>query len=272
MQLSVLGCGWLGLPLARELVRRGHSVKGSVTRAEKLGELAAAGVEGHRLELSPTPVEDTEGFFDMSFFDADALIVTLPPKRREPGVEARYPAQVAQALRATPADTRIVFTGSTSVYPELNRTVTEADAGAAEAPISASGRAILAAEKLLQARGATILRLAGLYGYDRQPGRSLSGRDVSGGDARVNLVHRDDVVRVLVQVIEKEVQNVTLNVCTDLHPTRREVYTRQAERLGFAPPRFVEPHIEDHKLVNSEVLKTALGFTFRYPDPLADAP
>ena len=270
MRVSVLGCGWLGMPLATELVRRGHTLKGSVTRAEKLEELTAAGVEGYRLELSP--IGDTKGFFDTSFFAADVLVITLPPKRREPGVETRYPAQVANALQATPPGTRIIFTGSTSVYPELNRTVTEADAGEAEAPISASGRAILAAEALLRERGAVVLRLAGLYGYDRQPGRSLSGRDVSGGDARVNLVHRDDVLRVMVQVIEEGMKDATFNVCTDLHPTRREVYTRQAERLGFAPPRFVEPHVRDYKLVSSEALKSALGFAFRYPDPLADAP
>ncbi len=268
MRVSVLGCGWLGLPLATDLVRRGHTVKGSVTRAEKLGDLEAAGIDGYRLELSPTPGGDTE-----SFFDADVLIITLPPKRREPGVETRYPAQIAAVLKATPPGTRIVFTGSTSVYPDLGRTVTETDAGGeGETTISASGRAILAAETLLRERGATILRLAGLYGYDRQPGRSLSGRDVAGGDVRVNLVHQDDVLRVLVQVIEDGVQDATFNVCADLHPTRREVYTRQAERLGFAPPRFIEPHPQGYKRVSSEVLKTALGFAFRYPDPLADAP
>lgn len=273
-KISVLGCGWLGLPLARELVRRGHAVKGSVTHAEKLGELAAVGILGYRLELSPGGVSFPEpDAFRPDFFDADVLIITLPPKRREPGVETRYPAQVAAALEGTPPDTRIVFTGSTSVYPDLNRAVTETDAGGeSEATLSASGRALLAAETLLRARGAVILRLAGLYGYDRQPGRSLSGRDVSGGDARVNLVHRDDVLRVMVGVLEGGVRDVTLNVCADQHPTRREVYNRQAKRLGFAPPRFVEPHLKNYKLVSSEALKAALGFIFRYPDPLADAP
>jgi nucleoside-diphosphate-sugar epimerase len=264
VRVSVLGCGWLGLPLAQELVRRGHEVRGSVTRADRLAALAAAGVKGYRLELTPTLEEDAEGFFE-----GDALVVTLPPGRREAGVEARYPAQLAAVLAATPAGTQLVFTGSTSVYPELNRTVSEADAGG---DVSASGRAILAAEALLRARGATILRLAGLYGYDRQPGRRLAGREVSGGDARVNLVHRDDVVRVLVQVLEARVADVILNVCADRHPTRREVYSQQAARLGLEPPRFVEPHAQDYKCVSSEALKAALGFSFRYPDPLEGAP
>jgi nucleoside-diphosphate-sugar epimerase len=264
VKLSVLGCGWLGLPLARELVTRGHSVRGSVTHADKLAALAEAGVRGHRLELTPAPEGDAEGFFE-----AETLIITLPPKRREPGVETRYPAQLAAVLAATPLETHIIFTGSTSVYPELNRTVTEEDAGGEIGP---SGRAVLAAEGLLRERGATVLRLAGLYGYDRQPGRSLAGRDVQGGDARVNLVHRDDVLRVLLKVVETPIRDTTLNVCTDRHPTRRAVYTRQAERYGFAPPRFVAPHERAYKLVSSEKLKGQLGFSFRYPDPLSDAP
>ena len=264
MKLSILGCGWLGLPLARELVARGHRVRGSVTRADKLAALGEAGVRGHRLELTPALEGDSEGFLE-----ADTLLITLPPKRREPGVEARYPAQIAAVLAATPPETHIIFTGSTSVYPELNRTVTEEDAGGVITP---SGEAVLAAETLLRKRGATILRLAGLYGYDRQPGRSLAGQDVAGGDARVNLVHRDDVLRVILQVIEEGVREATLNVCADRHPTRRAVYTRQAERFGFAPPRFVAPHGRGYKLVSSEKLKGQLGFSFRYPDPLSDAP
>ncbi len=268
MNVSVLGCGWLGLPLAAELVRRGCFVRGSVTHADKLGALSAAGVRGQRLELSPTPEGDTDGFFDV-----DTLIITLPPGRRKPDVETRYPAQIAAALAKTPEGTQIILTGSTSVYPDSGCTVTEADAGGnAENSISASGRAILAAEKLLRERNGVMLRLAGLYGYDRQPGRRLAGRDVSGGEARVNLVHRDDVVRAVVGVLEQGIKGVTLNVCAPQHPTRREVYTRQTEHLGLAPPHFVEPHMQGYKLVSSEALVDTLGFTFLYPDPLADAP
>lgn len=263
MHVGVLGCGWLGLALAAELVRRGHVVKGSVTHAEKLGGLAEAGIEGYRLELTPTLTGDVEDFFDTS-----ALVITLPPKRSEAGARERYPAQIRAALGYVPEDTHVIFTSSTSVYPELGRVVTETDAGG---DVSESGQAILAAETLVGARNGTILRLAGLYGYDRQPGRRLAGRDISGGDAPVNLVHRDDVVEVLVRVLEQNLRNVTLNVCADRHPTRREVYTRQAERLGLPAPRFTEPHAQAYKMVSNEALKSALGFTFRYPDPLTDA-
>ena len=235
-----------------------------MTHAEKLGELARAGIEGYLLELTPTLTGNVK-----DFFDTDALLVTLPPKRSEAGTRERYPAQIQAALEHVSPNTHVVFTSSTSVYPELNRTVTETDAGG---DVSESGQAILEAEAFLSARNATILRLAGLYGYDRQPGRRLAGREVSGGDAPVNLVHRDDVVAVLVRVLEHNLRSLTLNVCADRHPTRREVYIRQAERYGFPPPRFAEPHAQNYKMVRNEALKSSLGFTFRYPDPLADAP
>ncbi len=221
-------------------------------------------MKGYRLELTPTVTGDIK-----DFFETDALLITLPPKRSEAGARERYPAQIRAALGHVSPNTHVVFTSSTSVYPELGRAVTETDAGG---DVSESGQAILEAETLVSARNGTILRLAGLYGYDRQPGRRLAGREVSGGDAPVNLVHRDDVVEVLVRVLEQNLHNVTLNVCADRHPTRREVYTRQAERYGFTPPRFVEPHAQDYKMVSNEALKRALAFAFRHPDPLADAP
>ncbi len=267
MKISILGCGWVGLALSRALSARGHTLRGSSTRAEKLSELAEAGAIPYRLELTPALTGDPG-----DFFGADALVLTLPPKRRSEDVRQRYPAQIQEVLRHTPKATPILFTGSTSVYADgdaLGRTVDEEDAGGA---LTESGAAILEAEAHLRRRGTTTLRLAGLYGYDRQPGRRLSGRELTGGDVRVNLVHRDDVVAVMLKIIEAGGWGETFNVCADAHPTRREVYTRQAERGGFAPPVFVPPHEGPYKQVSSEKLKTALEYRFLHPDPLAEAP
>lgn len=268
MRVSILGCGWVGLALGRALAARGHTVTGSVTQTSKLEALGAAGIGALRLELSPTLEGDPA-----DFFRTDVLVLTLPPKRRSEGVRARYPAQIGEVLRHTPDGTRLLFTSSTSVYADgtlgtRGRTVTEADAGG---DLGESGAAILEAERSLRGRGATILRLAGLYGYDRQPGRRLSAREVTGGDARVNLVHRDDVVAASLKVIDMDLWGETFNVCAPEHPTRRAVYTRQAERGGFAPPHFVPPHEAPFKRVSSDKLM-GIGYRFLHPDPLAEAP
>ena len=51
--ITILGCGWLGLPLAKALVKAGYSVKGSTTREENLETLREAGLEPFLVELDP---------------------------------------------------------------------------------------------------------------------------------------------------------------------------------------------------------------------------
>ena len=260
MKVSILGCGWVGLPLGAALAVKGHEVQGSKTSPERLGLLKDSGITPHIARLEP------EFVGDKTWLETDVLVLTLPPERKG-DVETFYPAQIRGALEVANAQ-HLVFTSSTSVYPNLNRVVTEEDARDPDKP---SGRAVLAAEEVLQAHpNVTILRLAGLYGYDRQPGRRLAGKEVSGGDAPVNLVHRDDVVSTLIKVIEENIRGV-FNVCADAHPSRKEVYTAQAERLGFEPPRFVEPHEVDYKEVSSEKLK-GLGYEFQHGDPFEESP
>jgi 3-hydroxyisobutyrate dehydrogenase-like beta-hydroxyacid dehydrogenase len=43
-KISILGCGWLGLPLAKAIVENGFSVKGSTTSTDKLTALENAGI------------------------------------------------------------------------------------------------------------------------------------------------------------------------------------------------------------------------------------
>gem|GEM_PF-4555050 len=43
--ISIIGCGWLGLPLAEFLVQKGYLIKGSTTREEKLDQLKSKGIQ-----------------------------------------------------------------------------------------------------------------------------------------------------------------------------------------------------------------------------------
>ena len=43
-KISILGCGWLGLPLAKALIGNGFSVKGSTTSYEKISGLEQGGI------------------------------------------------------------------------------------------------------------------------------------------------------------------------------------------------------------------------------------
>ena len=66
-QISILGCGWLGLPLAEHLIEKGFSVKGSTTSPNRVGELESKEIEAFIIELSPNEISgDYESFLQNS--------------------------------------------------------------------------------------------------------------------------------------------------------------------------------------------------------------
>lgn len=274
--VSILGCGWLGRPLAQHLVDRGVSVRGSTTTPEKVDALAQDGIEPYLLTLDPEPTGDNVA----SFFSSSVLVLTVPPPRGD-DKRGRHLRQI-DAVRSA-ADNGgiewILFTSSTGVYPNVERTVTEADCppgepGALSGPRRATGETLLEAEARLfndPSFDTTIVRLGGLYGDGRHPGRFLAGRsDLGRPNAPVNLIHRDDCVVVFATLLEQDVRNEVFNACSDAHPTRQEVYTQAANVLGLEPPSFDETDPTTGKTVSNQKLKDRCGYQFQHPDPLAD--
>jgi len=270
--ISILGCGWLGLPLGRYLVEQGYAVKGSTTTPSKREAIRKAGIVPYYLELTP----GLTGQRIDDFFEADLLFLNVPPPRNREDLRDYHLRQiesVCDAVTASPIDW-VLFASSTGVYPRVDGLVTEADVPtsqeAAEKQLRATGAALLDAERRLQAASAfdtSIIRFAGLYGADRHPGRFLAGRtNVSGGDAPVNLIHRDDCIGIVAAIIEHGARGEVFNACADHHPTRRALYTAAAEQLGLAPPTFEAGGT--NKIVSNEKLKRQLGYTFMHPSPL----
>ncbi len=271
--ISILGCGWLGLPLGQRLAQKGYRVKGSTTTPEKLLALAGVGIEPYLITLDPALNGSQVG----DFFQADVLFLNIPPGRRRPDADVFFGEQiraVVKELHYSPI-AFVVFASSTSVYENMNGIVVEIDAGKPR-PWSLTGRALLDAEDLLRRDthfDATVLRFAGLYGYSRQPGRFLAGRThLDNAEAPVNLVHRDDCVAVVEALLEADVRGEVFNVCADEHPTRRALYTQAARRLGLEPPTFNPDGDLSFKIVSNQKLKERLGYRFQYPDPSAAAP
>lgn len=263
--ISILGCGWLGLPLAEHLVSSGYKVKGSTRTKKDISFLESKGIEPSLLVLDP----EIRGSNLNNFFDSDILIINFPPERREDIVEyhERQAVSLIETIKLS-AIKKVVFASSTSVYPDSNREVTEDEV---LEPSKSSGKALLIFETLLNncpEFKTTVLRLAGLIGYDRKPGRFLAGKkEVMNGQAPVNLIHQDDCVHIIHQIIEKNIWGETFNACADLHPTRKEYYINAASRLGLTPPTFVETKDLSYKIVSNEKLKKQLNYIYKYPDP-----
>jgi nucleoside-diphosphate-sugar epimerase len=265
MLISVLGCGWLGLPLAEALVAKGFEVKGSVTSFAKHELMRQRGIRPYRLVLETDHIE----MDDADFFNTDLIIVSIPPRRAD-DVERIFPAQIGQLIRFLKEYRvpRVLFISSTSVYPEISGIVKEDDA---VTPDKVSGRALLEAEKLLirdHAFKTTIIRFGGLIGADRNPARFLTRRkEVFDGSKPVNLIHRDDCIQIILELIGQEVWGEVFNACCPVHPTRKEFYEKASEVSGIPAPLFDDGPLLSWKKVDTTKLIERLKYRFKYPDP-----
>ena len=262
--VSILGCGWLGLPLGKYLRNRRFSVKGSVTNPEKFGLLHISGISPYRIVLNDSDIEVD----DPTFFETDVLIISIPPRRID-GIERIFPTQIAQLIPVILKSKirRVIFISSTSVYPENLKTASENDV---LSPDKESGKACLAAENLLNNLTdfeTTILRFGGLIGADRNPARFLqrSARPVS--NIPVNLIHQDDCIGIIAAILEKDIWGETLNACCTEHPLKKEFYGKAAQISGLPEP-LISDLTESYKIVDNSKLKRLLKYKFKFPSPM----
>ena len=122
-QISILGCGWLGLPLAKSLLENGFSVKGSTTSLEKIQILEDARIEAFQIEVSETLI-----IGDMSSFlkNSEVLIIDIPPKLRRVSSEnfVKKIQNLIPYIEKYKIE-KVVFISSTSVYADDNSVITE---------------------------------------------------------------------------------------------------------------------------------------------------
>ncbi|MCC5932643.1 MAG: SDR family oxidoreductase [Balneolales bacterium] len=267
--ISVLGCGWYGLPLGARLVQAGFQVNGSTTSEEKRPLLREHHISDYVLQFTPG-LKAPQSLH--SFFDADVLVLNIPPGRKKENLRSWYRLLIDNLmphLLSSPVSL-VVFISSTSVYADLNRVVQEEDAG--QGNITNSGLAMLEAEQALMSRsefGTCVLRFAGLYGNGRHPARYLAGRQgLDKPEAPVNLVHLEDCIRVTERVIRKQIMGEIYNVCCDEHPNRETYYTECARRMNLPLPAFTATAPDENwKQVSSRKLREELGYEFKYKSP-----
>ncbi len=264
--VSILGCGWLGYPLARNLVQKGYWVKGSTTNVHKQEKLEKGGIEPFLIDFNEVVNEKRLH----KFLDSDLLVLNIPPSKVQ-GEQGDYVDRI-RLVAVAAAQCRvkkIILISSTSVYPKNNA---EVDETTLLHPKNKNGRALLEAENALHNHPyfqTTVLRMGGLIGYDRLPHKFLAfTANPKNAMDRLNLIHRDDAIGAIKVIIEKQVWNETFNVVADEHPTKQEYYEQAAELLNAYPPEMTTDETPNFKIVKNDKIKEALGFHLQYPDPV----
>lgn len=262
MQISILGCGWLGLPLAESLVSKGFSVKGSTTSPEKMGHLKLCKITPFLVSLSQDEINgDIIGFLDHS----EVLIIDIPPRLRS-SITENFIQKIRNIIPFIEVSSvkKILFVSSTSVYGDENAWVTE---NTIPNPDTESGRQLWEVEKMLQNNSnftTTILRFGGLIGTDRHPVKQLAGKEnVANGSAPVNLIHQEDCIGIIVTVLEQNVWGEIFNAVAPFHPSRAAYYIQKANQLGLLPPQFSKENSSTGKVIASEKTEKKLKYSFK---------
>ena len=249
-KVSILGCGWLGKPLATSFLEDGFLVKGSTTSEEKIEILEALEIEAHLINISEFEEFDT-------FLDTDILIIAITSKDID-GFE-NFISQIQNS-----SVQKVIFISATSVYGRMNKVMTEEDA-VLETPLAEI-------ENLFRENTffeTTIIRFAGLYGGERHPANWFkNGRKIPQPKGFVNMIHREDCIEIIHEIIDQNSWNTTFNACSNHHPTRREFYTIAKLSRDFKVPEFEEDEVYQWKIISSDKIQNVLDYTFIHDDLL----
>ncbi len=261
MTISILACGWLGFPLGKYFINKNISVKGSTTQLLKLKVLDEAGIKAFQIDLSPEMIG--EGLKD--FFETDILVISIPPRVSKYGKE-HHVLQIKDLIKRIKQynpSLKIIFVSSTSVYQSNNTLVDE------NSPLNEKSQLVIV-ERMLQElpNQLTILRCGGLMGYDRFPAKYSSGRIIKNGDTPVNYIHRDDVIGIIHTLILQDIWDETFNISSPIHPTRKEVFTKNCQSKGLPLPIFEVDQEEPYKIISPQKIILRTNYNFKYENPL----
>ena len=273
MDLTIVGCGYVGLALAERLQPRRPQLRLTLTttsseRLEQLSPLADR-VEG----CDATDPAQLLGTLQQS----SSAVFCLGPKGDRQVDANGYRHTFVDSFRCLtsllpqlPDLRQIIYTGSCSVYGDAEgdwvdeQTPPEPDRG--------HGDVLLESEQLLSDiadRQVCILRLGALYGPGRDLDRRLRGlaglERPGSGVAYSNWLHVADAAGALEAALDGEWAGV-VNVVNDEPIRLRDLVERSLQRQGLAPVQWLgqcEPGSSGRRIRNTRLKQ--LGYQLQHP-------
>ena len=244
----IVGAGWLGSPLADQLSEQGWQVVKTSRYQKKQEGWAVFNI--------------TENICDINLLNA-TWFFCIPPGRT-PEAQNEYSNYLKESLVLAKKlnARRFIFCSTTGVYPSEPGKYVE---GMKISPSSDKQKRLLINEQLVSDGNisSTIVRLGGLIGNARHPGRFLSGKTLSTSSmATVNMLHQKDAIAGLIYLANIDVNCDVVNLVTPHHPTKGEFYNQAAIQLKLPAPSFAKEN-QDCRVISSEHIQT-LGFTYKY--------
>lgn len=252
--LLVVGCGYLGLRVARRFRDAGKVVHAMTRWADRAASFRESGFEPVVADITaPETLEQLPA--------TDAVLIAVGYDRGSGKSIGEVYVQGVEHLLARLPETvkRLIYISSTGVYGQSDGSWV--DESSVCEPVREGGRACLEAEHRIEASRfadrAIILRLAGIYGPGRIPSRAAIERGEPlevPVDGYLNLIHVEDAASVVLACIDFARAPRTWLVSDGQPVLRREYYAEVARILHAPPPQFVE-----HALVKTQTPEQVQG-------------
>ena len=252
-KIGILGCGWLGFSLGKELINAGYEVAGTSRNKEQKNVFKASSIQHFEFQLGDIVPTD---FMNELFL----LIIAFPVTSKIS--EEQLQLLINSIQTEARADLKILFTSSISVYAD-NQENTDEETG----EINQHSPNYRFEQLLLKTfeNQVTIVRLGGLIGEDRHPVFHLAGRsEIPNGTAPVNLIHRSDVISMIKKIIDLNRFGHVYNCVYPNHPIKQDYYGIKAIEHGLTPPLFIGSN-DCKKIILSQKAESQLNFTFDFP-------
>jgi nucleoside-diphosphate-sugar epimerase len=236
-RLLIIGCGDIGLRVARELIgrRRIYALTRSQSRADALRQLGIVPVVG---DLDrPETLERLGGL-------AQDTVHLAPPAASGPR-DTRTASLIRALTRRGSLPQRFVYISTSGVYGDCAGALI--DESRPLRPATDRARRRVDAERTLRAWGAgtgthvTILRVPGIYSPQRLPLQRLqAGTPTLAGDQDpyTNHIHADDLARIVIAALNRGKAGRTYNASDDSLIRMGDYFDMVADRFGLPhPPR-----------------------------------
>jgi nucleoside-diphosphate-sugar epimerase len=248
-KVSIVGSGWLGLPLAKLLQESSYDVLASFRNTTTRFNLHQENINAIKIDLSTSEIPDT-------VFNRDILCILIPPSKND-----NYVA-VIKKISDNPRVKflkQVIFISSTSVYEDSPTPKDELS------PIKEDS-IVVQAEKLFEdLPNVCILRFAGLMGENRYLAKYYKDI-VQNSQILVNHIHKEDAIGIIEKIISENILG-TYNVCAPLHPTRRQVIEEQCRVLNIKEPQFIENDAQKARIITAKIDKK-IFYMYKYPNPI----
>lgn len=270
----IVGCGYVGRRLARQLTAEDRAVTGLVRSAGSAAELRRDGVAAIRADL------DAHGLPPLPAAGAEVYYFAPPPG--EGDGDPRMQRVLAALSASRPA--RIVYISTSGVYGDC------AGAWVDEShplnPTTPRARRRAAAEAALQAWSAAtgipvvILRVPGIYGPGKLPlerlrkGLPLLREEDS---PYTNRIHVDDLIAACRAAMIRGTPGTAYNVSDGSPSNMTDYFNRIADVTGLPRPPVVgredidalspgmRAFMEESKRLDNRRMREELGVELRYP-------